>query len=133
MTTATYCIEARNGLTNQADEEYRLVGPEGVELDWGPAFSSYAARYEELTGESIDGASHSIIPHGTLDETIEYTRGELVAGDMQEGIAVLDGRAYEIWRGEAIPCREGKSWESPSGDRYEVAQDGDGTCWAESE
>ena len=52
---ANYTIEAKNGETNQSDEQYRLIGPDGeVIIDWGTAFSAYAEKYEELTGEAID-------------------------------------------------------------------------------
>lgn len=59
--TGTYEIEARGGEADQADEQYRLVAPDGeVLMDWGTAFSGYADEYERLTGDAIDSATTNV-------------------------------------------------------------------------
>jgi hypothetical protein len=52
---------------------------------------------------------------------------ELVYGDDREGIAEGDGRAYAMWRGEAVPREDGDTWYCPSGGHWVVK---DGT-WVE--
>jgi hypothetical protein len=56
-------IESRNGLIDQADEEYRLVsdGDGGtVVMDWGKAFSAYAEAYEEIARSPISEAGRDV-------------------------------------------------------------------------
>ena len=128
--TKTATLIARNGIFDQADEEYQVIDAHGFsECDWTPSFSAAAEKYTELTGQEIDSAEYTVAMLGTLPIQV-YTHS-WVTGDLSEGLCICDDRAYSFWRGDLIAEDEGDRWYCPSGEVYEVVRNGDGTTWVE--
>jgi hypothetical protein len=137
--TKTARLIARNGIFDQTDEEYMVLDANGIQEldDWTPAFSIASEAYEWLTGDDIDSAECQVVETNSGEE--EFTDFDAVCGDASEGIAVLDGKAYEFFgrgmgrRGVASRRSVGAEWTSPDGSLWRVEPNGDDTRWVEIE
>lgn len=122
-------IQARHGVFQQDQEDYRVLDDDGLVLsDWGEGFSC-VLESARLDPDEYDSADVQLVETSSGEE--ECGIYEPICGDEHAGIAVLDGYAYQFIDGTAYRLDPDTRWRSPNGDLYVVVHDGDGTHWRE--
>lgn len=108
--TKTYQIFAF-GIPGDANELCRLVeideatGTETTLIDDGPAFSTYAAEYERLTGDTTDSADRQYFRESDIKSALneyEYEYEEVIEDN---GLEPIIDRNFEAGTGRIVGFR----------------------------